>query len=162
VEIAVRSNLANSFCSGIIQTRGGKLFKTPTYYVDQLYSNHSGVWPLCVESEVPSDQLDISASLSSSGKKAHLFTVNSTLDKISTKVDFSALKEKVNQTKVWTVMETKVQGERDVSNSLEDPVRIRIVKSKFDSGSLNFEYVFQPLTVNAMECQLTRHIKLHL
>jgi alpha-N-arabinofuranosidase len=110
VEIAIRSNLTNSFCSGIIQTRGGNLFKTPTYYVDQLYSNHSGVWPLYVESEVSSDQLDINASLSSSGKKVHLFAINSTLDKIPIKVDFSALKEKVNQTKVWTVMDTKLKG----------------------------------------------------
>ena len=32
IEIANRSNLADSFCSGIIQTNNRSLFKTPTYY----------------------------------------------------------------------------------------------------------------------------------
>ncbi|MEW6073768.1 MAG: hypothetical protein AB1726_14380 [Planctomycetota bacterium] len=32
VEIAIRSNLTNSFCSGILQTRGPDLFLAPTYY----------------------------------------------------------------------------------------------------------------------------------
>src|SRR4030042_558201 len=31
VEIANRSNLTNSFCSGIIQTNNFRLYKTPTY-----------------------------------------------------------------------------------------------------------------------------------
>ena len=36
VEIANRSNLTNSFCSGIIQTDNHRLYKTPTYYAQQL------------------------------------------------------------------------------------------------------------------------------
>src|SRR5207247_2211884 len=38
VEIANRSNLINSFCSGIIQTDNHRLYKTPTYYAQQLYA----------------------------------------------------------------------------------------------------------------------------
>ena len=38
VTIANRSNLINSFCSGIIQTDNHRLYKTPTYYAQQLYA----------------------------------------------------------------------------------------------------------------------------
>jgi alpha-L-arabinofuranosidase len=48
IEIANRSNLADSFCSGIIQPGNSGLFKTPTYYAQQLYAVHAGQVPLKV------------------------------------------------------------------------------------------------------------------
>src|SRR6202171_2496522 len=42
VDIANRSNLINSFCSGIIQTDNTRLYKTPTYYAQQLYATRAG------------------------------------------------------------------------------------------------------------------------
>src|SRR5204862_5151177 len=66
VEIANRSNLTNSFCSGIIQTDNHRLYKTPTYYVQQLYSTLAGSRPLRIASGIPADAgPDISATLSS-------------------------------------------------------------------------------------------------
>src|SRR5262249_56134441 len=38
VQIANRSNLTNSFCSGIIQTPNHRFYKTPTYYPHQLHA----------------------------------------------------------------------------------------------------------------------------
>jgi alpha-L-arabinofuranosidase len=67
IEIANRGNLVDSFCSGIIQTRDLGLFKTPTYYVQQLYATYSGQYPLQVkgDGEMPLDPLlDVSATLS--------------------------------------------------------------------------------------------------
>ena len=45
IEIANRSNLADSFCSGIIQTNNSDLFKTPTYYAQQFYARARGPLP---------------------------------------------------------------------------------------------------------------------
>ena len=71
IEIANRSNLADSFCSGIIQTNGTSLFKTPTYYAQQLYATHAGQRPLAIkiDADLPSDLwLDTSATLSEDGQ----------------------------------------------------------------------------------------------
>ncbi len=45
VTIACRSNLINSFCSGCIQTDNHRLYKTPTYYAQQLYATLAGDRP---------------------------------------------------------------------------------------------------------------------
>jgi alpha-N-arabinofuranosidase len=49
VEIANRSNLSNSFCSGMIQTDNHRLYKTPAYYAQQLYATRAGTNPLKIE-----------------------------------------------------------------------------------------------------------------
>src|ERR1039458_7908587 len=56
VEIANRSNLINSFCSGIIQTDNHRLYKTPTYYAQQLYATLAGNRPLRVVSALPPNE----------------------------------------------------------------------------------------------------------
>src|SRR4029077_11571982 len=56
VTIANRSNLTNSFCSGILQTDNHRLFKTPTYYAQQLYATLAGNRPLAIESDLPADE----------------------------------------------------------------------------------------------------------
>jgi len=42
VQIACRSNLTNSFCSGCIQTDNHRLYKTPTYHAQKLYATLAG------------------------------------------------------------------------------------------------------------------------
>ena len=42
VPIANRSNLINSFCSGIIQTDTYRLYVTPTYHAQRLYATLAG------------------------------------------------------------------------------------------------------------------------
>ena len=78
IEIANRSNLTDSFCSGIIQTNSTGLFKTPTYYAQQLYATHAGTLPLKVASTAePADPaLDISATLSADEERCRIFAVN--------------------------------------------------------------------------------------
>src|SRR5205814_8542515 len=81
VEIANRSNLINSFGSGILQTDNHRLYKTPTYYAQQLYATQAGNRPLRLASSTPSHAgLDMSATLSADGSEVVLFAVNDTLD----------------------------------------------------------------------------------
>ena len=49
VEIACRSNLANSYAGAIIETSPSGLLKRPSYYVMQLYARHAKPVPLRLE-----------------------------------------------------------------------------------------------------------------
>jgi hypothetical protein len=59
VEIAIRSNLSDSFGSGVIQPGPGWLYRSPTYYSQTLYQRtdrrcsgvHAGRRPACRRSE---------------------------------------------------------------------------------------------------------------
>ena len=77
VQIACRSNLVNSFCSGCIQTDNYRLYKTPTYYAQQLYATLAGDGRSRIESPCPPlAGPDLSATLSQNGDAVILFAVN--------------------------------------------------------------------------------------
>ena len=69
IEIANRSNLTDSFCSGIIQTNNHALYKTPTYYIQELYATRAGQIPLKTQLttvndlQLPTDLPDLGARL---------------------------------------------------------------------------------------------------
>ncbi len=46
VKIACRSNISNSYCSGIIQANNHAVYGTPAYHVLKLYAEHGGAEPL--------------------------------------------------------------------------------------------------------------------
>jgi len=152
VDIANRSNLTNSFCSGIIQTDNHRLYKTPTYYAQQLYATHAGNRVLKIESKVPVRVApDVSATLSEDGKTVTLFAVNATLDDIVRPVDISAFGEKGQELTVWTLADRKKAGEPDVTNGFGEPERVGVVESKFKAEGGRIEYRFPALSVVVME-----------
>jgi alpha-L-arabinofuranosidase len=150
VEIANRSNMTNSFCSGIIQTNNRTLYKTPTWYAQWLYSNLAGTKPLKVDSETPVDVgLDISATLSAKGDEVVLFVVNDGTQAASRPLDLSAFGKTGQTVDVWTLGDTKKAGEPDVTNSFADPERVKYAKSalKVDSPKFTFRFPALSLTV---------------
>ena len=109
IEIANRSNLTDSFCSGILQTNGTGLFKTPTYYAQQLYATHAGARALKIRTDigVPYDPgLDTSATLSGDGRTIALFAVNPTTEPQSRTVDLAAFAPLDEKVRVWTLADT--------------------------------------------------------
>ena len=96
VEIANRSNLADSFCGGIIQTNNHSLyFKTPTYYAQQLYANHAGRYPLKVRvegAEAADQALDVSATLAEDENRIAIFVVNTSLAPQKRTIDLVAVR----------------------------------------------------------------------
>jgi alpha-N-arabinofuranosidase len=157
VEIANRSNLTNSFCSGIIQTNNHALYKTPTYYAQQLYATQAGNRPLKVESALPANMgPDVSATLSPAGDRLILFAVNDTLEAISRPLDFSAFGDQGQEAMVWTLTDTRRAGEPDVTNSFGDPERVVPVVSKFQAASARFTYRFPALSLTVFQWQVHR------
>ncbi len=143
VEIANRSNLTNSFCSGIIQTDNHRLYKTPTYYAQQLYATLGGNRPLKLASDLPAEiGPDISATLAADSRTVTLFAVNQTGDEIARPLDLATFGAAGQEAEVWTLADRDRAGEPDVTNSFGDPERIVPVKSVFHANAAHFTYRF--------------------
>ena len=157
VEIANRSNLTNSFCSGIVQTDNHRLFKTPTYYAQQLYATRGGRRPLKIESSLPANLApDVSATLSAGGEVVTLFAVNDSLADITRPVDLSAFGGKGQDVRVWTLADRRRAGEPDVANSFADPERVVSTASKFAASSPRFAYRFPALSLTVMQWRVAK------
>jgi alpha-N-arabinofuranosidase len=148
VTIANRSNLTNSFCSGIIQTDRRRLYVTPTYHTQKLYATLAGSRALAVESPLPPHLgVDVSATLSAKGDALTLFAVNPTLNDIPRVIDLSAFGEAGREAQVWTLTDTKHAGEPDVTNSFAKPRRVAPATSKFRPAGPRFTYRFPALSL---------------
>lgn len=154
IEIANRSNLADSFCSGVIQTNNHALYKTPTYYVQEMYANHAGQTPLAIEidADLPGDPaLDCSATLSRDGSTLAVFAVNPTTASQKRTLDLSALAPLAATVEVLSLGDTAKAGERDASNSWQQPDRIRTVPGKRSAAGKAVPYEFPPLSVTLLQ-----------
>jgi len=156
VEIAIRSNLTNSGCAGIIQTNNATLYKTPTYYAEQLYSHHAGTHPLKVELDGDLMQDEVSATLSRNGKTVVLFVVNAMRLERKVTIDLSEFGPMEKKLSIWTLMDTQKAGERDVANSFYEPERVRPVTSTISIKRPKFNYTFPPLTLTVLKCRIRR------
>jgi alpha-N-arabinofuranosidase len=163
VEIANRSNLTNSFCSGIIQTDNHRLYKTPTYYAQQLYATLAGSRPLRLDGPAPSPQPlgpggrgargegpDVSATLSADGRAVTLFAVNAGLSDVTRALDLTAFGDAAQEVEVWTLADRKKADEPDVTNSFGEPERVAPVTSRLKVGSGRFEYRFPALALTVL------------
>jgi alpha-L-arabinofuranosidase len=154
IEIANRSNLTDSFCSGIIQPNNHTYFKTPTYYTDELYANHAGQYPLRVASNVKppaNSPLDVSATLSADEKRVAIFVVNSSIKAEKRRIDLTSFSPLAGEVNCWTVADTQKAGERDAVNSWHEPERIRTVSSKGTLADGQFAHEFPPLSLTVLE-----------
>ena len=157
VEIANRSNLINSFCSGIIQTDNHRLYKTPTYYAQQLYATLSGKRPLKIESGLRADAApDLSATLSAAGDAVILFAVNAGPEAISRPLDLSAFGGEGREVTVWTLADRQQACEPDVANSFADPERVVPARSQFAAPTVRFDYRFPALSLTVLRWPLRR------
>ncbi len=151
VEIANRSNLINSFCSGIVQTDRHRLYKTPTYYAQQLYATLAGDRPLRIDSAVPATQVvDTSATLSADGKVVTLFAVNLQLNDVTRPMDLSAFGKGGQEVEVWTLTDREKAGEPDVTNSFGKPERVAPASTRFRASSAKFDYRFPGLSLTVL------------
>jgi alpha-L-arabinofuranosidase len=132
------------------------LFKTPTYYVQELYANNAGQTPLTVQidAEVPSDPaLDTSATLSADGSVLTIFIVNRTGAAQSRNLDLTAVGPLAESVEVSTVVDTLHAGQRDAANSWREPDRIRTQSAKINSKDSQVPYQFPPLSLTLLKFQ---------
>ena len=155
VTVANRSNLCNSFCSGIIQTDNQRLYKTPTYYAQQLYATLAGNVALRIDAQLPARAFpDVSATLSAAGDVLTIFAVNQTLNDIARPIDLSAFGAAGQEATVWTLTDSRKAGEPDVANSFGEPERIAPVKSSFRAAAAKFSYRFPALSLTVFQWKI--------
>jgi alpha-L-arabinofuranosidase len=156
VQIACRSNLVNSFCSGCIQTDNHRLYKTPTYYAQQLYATMAGDRPLRIDSALPSSAgPDLSATLAPKGDAVILFAINDGLTPITRLLDFSTFAGdggKSHRVVVWTLSDLKNAGEPDATNNFAEPNRIVSRQTAvIIPESPRFTHSFPPLSLSVLK-----------
>ncbi len=151
VEIANRSNLANSFCSGIVQTDNHRLYKTPAYYAQQLYATLAGTRLLKIDSDALLNAApDLSATLSAEGDVVTIFAVNPDADEVARPLDFSMFGNGGQDISVWTLADREGAKEPDATNSFAKPDRISPIRATFKAPSVRFVYRFPPLSLTVM------------
>jgi alpha-L-arabinofuranosidase len=158
VEMANRSNLADSFCCGVIQTNNHDLFLTPTYYAQQLYATHAGKYPLQVRVDgavAPDKAMDVSATLSADEDRIAIFVVNPSLEAQKRTLDVAAFSPAASEVGIWTLSDTAKAGEREAVNSWREPQRIRTqaATAAIGNGKLVHEFPALSLTVVEISCK---------
>jgi alpha-L-arabinofuranosidase len=125
VEIACRSNLANSFGSGIIETIPSGLLKRPSYYVMKLYAEH--VKPVPLQVEKAPEGLDTIACASDDGKAIAVFIVNSKGEPMEVSPTAAAISGEANL-KALAVCDSLDARQPDVMNHWSAPKRVDLVE----------------------------------
>jgi alpha-N-arabinofuranosidase len=160
VEIAIRSNLSDSFGSGVIQPGPGWLYRSPTYYSQTLYQRAAGTFPLQVvrQSDLAQhlEEPDLSATISADGSTLRIYGVNSTQRKRKARINLKGFAGSIAGARIFVLADGQHAGDSEAMNTHDDPNRVSV--SIIDApikGSL-IEYAFEPLTVTLLECGLRR------
>jgi alpha-N-arabinofuranosidase len=147
VKIACRSNMANSYCSGIIQTNNHAWYGTPAWHVAKLYAEHGGTHPLVVEIQLGMLELDVSANLSADGKSLSLIAVNSRGKSLTKTVNVAAFAEIDARADVWTITNDDAVSYPEATNSFTRPERIAARARSIANAGKKFSYMFPPYSV---------------
>jgi len=160
VEIANRSNFADSFSSGFVQPGPGWIYETPAYYAQELYARAAGSYPLRIERssrlEWPFQEPDLSASVSPDQGKLMIYAVNSTLGPLSRSFELEGFKKDVAAGTVTVLEDQMHAGTSEIMNSRDQPRRISLSSHPAGVRGRHFEFTFPPLTVTLVELNLER------
>jgi len=148
VGIACRSNMNNSYCSGMIQTNPSGLFGTPSYYTMKLYSDNHLPVPVGVEGTP--EGLDISACSSDEKDAVCVFAANLTKEPIRIQLDLSGYGEGMQPVGGEVVCDTLDMRQPDIMNHFQVPDRIRTVGLAVAEDSITIP----ALSVAAIRCEI--------
>jgi alpha-N-arabinofuranosidase len=147
VELACRSNMANSLGSGIIETTPSGLLKRPSFYAMRLYAHHAKPVPWQVES--PTEGLDVFVGGSEDQKAAVIFAVNSRNEPLACSLGFDGWDGAVRLVSAEALCDTLDAREPDVMNHWNAPDRVRIIPLSPAENKL----VLPALSATAIECK---------
>ena len=154
VEIACRSNLADSFCGGAIETNASQLYCRPVYYVQQLYSTLGGRLPLVCQTSATAP--DISAALTEDHSALILHLVNDRNCEIRCQLDVSAIlqDQEPGPSEGWRVADTRHAGTTEAKNSFDDPTRVSTTPIPVSDTNPAFDVELPGLSVTAVRLHL--------
>jgi alpha-L-arabinofuranosidase len=147
VDIACRSNMTNSFCSGIIETKPGGLLKRPSYHVMKLYAEYALPLPLVVN-KAPAN-VDVFACASESRDRVSIFAVNNRREPLTLALDLSELGTEFAPDRAETVRDVQDRGQPDVMNHWDGPDRVSAVPLPIERGKIRLP----AFSASAIECR---------
>ncbi len=163
VEIAIRSNLIDSFCSGVIQTGPNWLYLAPTYYAQQLYSRAAGSYPVRMERVTENSsqaavpwylaEPDLSALLSPDGRTLRLYGINSTGKSLTMRTTLSGMTAN-GRTPVYALRDSETGRTAETLNTRDEPQRVRIFERTLGAHGARLELMFEPFSVTLYEFPL--------
>jgi len=157
VDIANRSNFADSFGSGFLVTGPGWIYQSPAYYAQAMYARAGGAYPVRVEqsSKLPwqLQEPDLAASLSADGKTLRVYGVNPTLEPLATGFHLEGF-QAVSAGTVYTLGDRDEAMTSEVLNSRDDPTRVSTTSAPAQARGNEFEFTFKPLTITLLELKL--------
>jgi alpha-L-arabinofuranosidase len=146
VEIGCRSNMTNSFCSGIIGTNAAGLLKRPSYHVMKLYADHALPIPLTV-ANAPAG-VDVIACADVPRRRVTVFAINTTGEPVGLALDLAEFGPRVDPSSIETVCDTRDMRQPDVMNQWAAPDRVRTVIRKVSGAKISLP----ALSVSAITC----------
>jgi len=158
VEIAIRSNLSDSFGSGMIQPTPGRLYLSPAYYAQKLYQRAAGTYPLQVSrSSKVSWELedpDLSATLSPDGKTLRIYAVNSTAEPEKTNFHLDGFASSVAGGEAIVLKDRENALDSEAMNSENDAERMTTSSHAVRLKGSEFPFSFSPYSVTLLELKL--------
>ncbi len=160
VEIAIRSNLIDSFGSGVILTGPGWMYLAPTYYAQQLYARAGGSRALRIErvSGNPGVNLpwhleepDLSAALGPDGKTLRLYGINSTEQTVEVKATLAGFARGARRAQAYVLKDSQGAPTPEVMNTRDEPDRVRVFTHRAEAGGTRFVLPFEPFSLTLYE-----------
>ena len=158
VEMGIRSNLIDSFGSGILVTGPGWMYRAPTYYAEQLYGHAAGSYPLHVERSggLPwqLQQPDVSAVLSADGRLVRIYAVNSTAAPLRPTIALADAGQSAAGAMAFVLKNREGQPNTEAMNSSSDREAVSVETHSLPAAGSRFAFTFEPYTLTLLEIQL--------
>jgi alpha-N-arabinofuranosidase len=147
VEIATRSNMANSFCGATIETNPAGVLRRPCHYLMEMYRRHAKPIPLKMDA-APAG-LDIFACASADGKSVTVFAVNSTESPQEWTLQSDGFAKPLHVVRAEALRDVRDAREIDVMNHWNAPDRVKTTPLQTSRDTLTLP----AFSVSAIECE---------
>jgi hypothetical protein len=158
VEMGIRSNLTDSFGSGVIVTGPGWIYRAPTYYAEQLYGRAAGSYPLNVERAggLPwqLQQPDVSAGIGADGGLLRIYAVNSTAAPLHPTIVLADTGKSVAGARALVLKNREGMPNTEAMNSASHPAAVGIETGDMPWAAARFQFTFAPYSLTLLEIQL--------
>ncbi|HLY18178.1 MAG TPA: alpha-L-arabinofuranosidase C-terminal domain-containing protein, partial [Bryobacteraceae bacterium] len=160
VEMGIRSNLIDSFGSGVIVTGPGWMYRAPTYYAEQLYTRASGSFPLNVErnGDFPWQlrQPDVSAALSADGRLLRIYAVNSTDKPLTTPLALLDTEASGAGGRAFVLKNREGSPNTEAMNSASDRDAVSMETRNVAASGNRVTLTFEPYSLTLLEIPVVR------
>jgi hypothetical protein len=158
VEIAIRSNLIDSFGSGVILTGPGWLCVAPAYHAQWLYTRAAGSFPVRLQRRAHEpdatlpwnlEEPDLSATLSPDGRTLRIYGVDSTERWLRLQTTLSGFRAGSSPARAFVLRDVEGAGSTEVLNSRDEPERVRLFRETIRLKGDAFTLMSQCLPLRA-------------